>query len=374
MRIVTYFGKGGVGKTTLAAATALACAARGHKTLLMSVSAGHNLGDILGTAVGHTPTPVAPNLEAREVSALAEMRTQWSQIQDYVATILRGIGTGKSAYVQEVLLFPALEELTAMTEIWRASHEAQYEVVVVDTPPTAGMMTLLAGPEGLKWILSSIETWYRRLALVATPVMQSLFPSRNPMDMLPEVGRRVSEMRATLTNPDVTSHRLVTRPERLAITDGLRLVTYHHLYECPVESVVVNRVRGGVPAQKAALETLAQKSAGLPVMEVPDQAEEPIGLPALTALAERIFQTRDPLERTVPAPLMRLEAGADGQHALKLRLPNLELERLDLVTRAGELVLEIGHFKRNIPLPAEVRNKEAVGADYSGDTLTITFA
>ncbi len=374
MRIVMYFGKGGVGKTTLSAATALACAARGHRTLLMSVNAGHNLGDVLGTTVGHAPTSVAPNLEAREVSALAEMRTQWPEIQDYVATILRGIGTGKSAYVQEVLLFPALEELTAMTEIWRASREGQYEVVVVDTPPTAGMMTLLAGPEGLRWILSSIETWYRRLALVATPVMQSLFPSRNPMDMLPEVSRRVGEMRAVLTNPEVTSHRLVTRPERLAVTDGLRLVTYHHLYECPVESIFVNRVRKDGPAQKAALDALAQKSAGLPVVEVPDQAEEPIGLPALTALAEHIFKGRDPLERALPLPLMTLEAGAEGQHALKLRLPNLELERLDLVTRAGELVLEIGHFKRNIPLPAEVRNKEAVGADYSGDTLTITFA
>ncbi len=147
MRIVTYFGKGGVGKTTLSAVTALACATRGYRTLLMSVSAGHNLGDILGTAVGHEPTPVATNLEAREISALAELRAQWPEVQDYVATILRGIGTGKSAYVQEVLLFPALEELTAMTELWRTIHEGQYEVVVVDTPPTAGMMTLLAGPE-----------------------------------------------------------------------------------------------------------------------------------------------------------------------------------------------------------------------------------
>jgi arsenite-transporting ATPase len=181
-------------------------------------------------------------------------------------------------------------------------------------------------------------------------------------------------MRSALTNPEVTSHRLVTRPERLAVTDGLRLVTYHHLYECPVESIFVNRVRRELPTQKAALDALAQKSAGLPVVEVPDQTEEPIGLPALTALAEHIFKGRDPLERTSPPPLMTLEAGAEGQHALKLRLPNLELERLDLVTRAGELVLEIGHFKRNIPLPAEVRNKEAVGADYSGDTLTITFA
>ncbi len=374
MRIVMYFGKGGVGKTTLAAATALACAARGHKTLLMSVSAGHNLGDVLGTAVGHAPASVAPNLDAREVSALAEMRVQWPQVQDYIATILRGIGTGKSAYVQEVLLFPALEELTAMTEIWRAISEGGYDVVVVDTPPTAGMMTLLAGPEGLKWILSSIETWYRRLALLATPVMQALFPSRNPMDILPEVGKRVNEMRAALTNPEVTSHRLVTRPERLAILDGFRLATYHHLYECPVESVVVNQVRTGAPAEKAALELLRQKAGGLPILEAPSQVEEPIGVPALMALAEQIFKAGDPLAQTRPAPLMTLEAIADGQYALKLRLPNLELERLDLVTRAGELVLEIGHFKRNIVLPPEARSKEAVGADYSGDTLTITFA
>lgn len=374
MRIVTYFGKGGVGKTTLAAATALACAARGRKTLLMSVSAGHNLGDVLGVPVGNDSVSVASNLDAREVSALAEMRAQWSQVQDYVATILRGIGTGKSAYVQEVVLFPALEELTAMTEIWRAVSERRYDVVVVDTPPTAGMMTLLAGPEGLKWILSSVETWYRRLALLATPVMQALFPNRNPMDMLPEVGRRVGEMRTALTNPEVASHRLVTRPEQIAVKDGLRLATYHHLYECPVESVFVNRVRGGVAGEQAALASLRSKVNGLPVVEVPEQPEEPIGLQALTTLAEQVFTTYDPLAQPQPTPLMTLEAAADGRYALKLKLPNLELDRLDLVTRAGELVLEIGHFKRNILLPTEVRSREAVGADYSGDTLTITFA
>ncbi len=374
MRIITYFGKGGVGKTTLAAATALACAARGHQTLLMSVSAGHNLGDVLGITVGNAPTSVAPKLDVREVSALAEMRARWAEVQDYVATILRGIGTGKSAYVQEVVLFPALEELTAMTEIWRAISEQRYDVVVVDTPPTAGMMTLLAGPEGLKWLLSSVETWYRRLALLATPVMQALFPNRNPMDMLPEIGKRVGAMRAALTNPEVASHRLVTRPEQIAIKDGLRLATYHYLYECPVESVFANRVRGGTAGEKAALELLRSKVNGLPVIEIPEQPDEPVGVKNLTQFAEQVFVAYDPLAQPRPAPLMTLEAAADNQYALKLRLPNLELERLDLVTRAGELVLEIGHFKRNILLPAEVRSREAVGADYNGDLLTITFA
>ncbi|MFQ3640238.1 MAG: ArsA family ATPase, partial [Chloracidobacterium sp.] len=296
MRIVTYFGKGGVGKTTLSVATALACAARGHKTLLMSVTAGHNLGDVIGTSIGHAPTSIAPNLDAREVSAMMEMRAQWSQVQDYVATILRGIGTGKSAYVQEVVLFPALEELTTMTEIWRAISEGSYDVVVVDTPPTAGMMTLLAGPEGLKWLLSSVETWYRRLSLLATPVMQALFPSRNPMDMLPEVSKRVSEMRAALVNPEVTSHRLVTQPEPLAVTDGFRLATYHYLYECPVDRVFVNRVNAQSPVQKEGMALLKRKAAGLPIIEIPEQAEALIGLSALTTLAEQIFKTQDPLE------------------------------------------------------------------------------
>lgn len=203
--------------------------------------------------------------------------------------------------------------------------------------------------------------------------MQALFPNRNPMDMLPEISRRVGEMRAALTNPEITSHRLVTRPEQIAVKDGLRLVTYHYLYECPVESVFVNRVRGAAE-ERAALEFLRSKVNGLPVVEIPNQLAEPIGITALTALAEQVFKTHDPLAQATPSPLMTLESAADGQYALKLKLPNLELDRLDLVTRAGELVLEIGHFKRNVLLPAEVRSKEAVGADYSGDTLTITFA
>lgn len=373
MRIITYFGKGGTGKTTLAAATALAAAERGTKTLVLSATAGHGLGDALGVRLGHDPKEVAPNLFAREVSALAEIRGQWPVLQDYVATFLRGIGSGK-AYVQEIVLIPAIEEMVALTEIWRTATSGDYEAIIIDAPPTSGAMTLLAGPDGLRWILSSIDIWYRKLSLLATPVMQTLFPSRNPMDMLPEIARRVTELREILINPDVSAHRLVTVPETLALADSFRIVNYHHLYECPVDAAFVNRVIAGSARQAAALERTRGGASGIPHFEIAELAADPVGLPALTDLGKTIFKDADPLAPLSPPQKLRelIDAG-DGKFLLKLKLPNLELDTLDLVTRGGELILELGTFKRNIPLPADVRSKEAVGADYEDGVLTITF-
>lgn len=371
MRIITYFGKGGTGKTTLAAATALATAERGTKTLILSANAGHGLGDALGVRLGHEPKEVATNLFAREISALAEIRDQWPVLQDYVATFLRGIGSGK-AYVQEIVLFPAIEEMTSLTEIWRTATSGDYEAIIIDAPPTSGAMAMLTGPDGLRWLLSSLDIWYRKLSLLATPVMQTLFPNRNPMDMLPEIARRVTELRDLLINPEISAHRLVTVPETLALADGYRLINYHHLYECPVDAAFVNRVVAGSARQAAILERM--RGGDIPHFEIAELAADPVGLPALTELGKTIFKDSDPLAPLSPPQKLRelIDAG-DGKFLLKLKLPNLELDTLDLVTRGGELILELGSFKRNIPLPAEVRSKEAVGADYEDGVLTITF-
>lgn len=376
MRIIYYFGKGGAGKTVVAAATAAQAAKRGKKTLLLSANAAHGLTDVFGVRVGPNAEEIAPSLFARELSVLAEIRAQWPTLQEYVSTFLRGVGSGK-AYVQEIVLFPAIEDLLAMTELWRAAKSNDYDVIVVDGPASAGAMNYLIGPEGLKWIFSSVDVWYRKLALLATPVMQTLFPNRNPFDMLPEIAGRVKELQSFRTNPELTSHRLVTLPEPLPMKDGMRLINYFHLYECPVDAVIVNRIRPAADArQGATLERLrADGASGIARLEVVEQASDPLGLPALEAFAGVVFGERDPLAPLSPArKLHALETGSDGNSLLKLHLPNLELETLDLVTRGGELILELGHFKRNIPLPPEVRAKEAVGADYADGVLTITFA
>ncbi len=387
MRLVLYTGKGGVGKTTTAAATAAFAAERGRRVLVASADAAHSLGDVFGERLGPTPRALAPNLSAVEVDARAETERHWGTIRDYIAQLFRHQGIDE-VVADELALLPGAEELTTLLAVEAFSTGGDYDFVVVDCAPTGSALRLLTLPEMARAGLRLMLRVQRVLASVVTPVAQALVAVPLPgsevfRDAEQLIYRRLARLR-TLLGDKQASVRLVVTPERMVIDEALRARTDLALFELACDAVVMNRLLPEGAADEAYFrdwgrlqaERLAEveaRFAPLPVLRAPLAPDEVIGVSALARHGEALFAGLEPdavLCRERGLRFVRTKAGVRAT----LPLPEARAEDLDVTKLEGELVIATGGQRRALPLPRHVVPLALTRARLADGTLTLDFA
>ncbi len=383
MRLILYLGKGGVGKTTLSAATAARAAQLGKRTLVVSTDLAHSLADALDHPLATEARKVADNLWAQEINALDEMRTHWGRMQDYVSTVLRKQGINDVA-AEEMALIPGMDEIVALLNIHRQAREGTYDVVVVDAAPTGETVRLLSMPETFLWYVNHATGWKNVALTAAKPLLKTFLPGVNVLESLQKLNEQVAVLRGVLGDPDVSSYRLVVTPEKMVIKEALRAETYLALFGYPIDGVLCNRVLpSDVPFQDTLLREMADQQrayrahihetfAPLPVWDVPYRSQEIIGAPALAELGAAIWGKDDPTHvyhRGVTQELLKL----GDAYVLRLPLPHVEIAKVGMLKKGDELIVEIGNFKRDIALPSVLVPLDATIARMVNGALEVTF-
>jgi arsenite-transporting ATPase len=385
MRLILYLGKGGVGKTTLAAATAARAAQMGKRTLVVSTDLAHSLADALDTTLVAEPRQVANRLWAQEINVLDEMRAHWSKVQEYVTGVLKKQGINDVA-AEEMALIPGMDEIVALLNIHRVAMEGRYDVIVVDAAPTGETVRLLSMPETFLWYANQAKGWKNVAMNAAKPLLRTFLPGVNVLESLQKLNEQVAILRGVLTDPDVSSYRLVVNPEKMVIKEALRAETYLALFGYPIDAVMCNRVlptaqhgdyqdallREMVEQQKGYYQQIHQTFAPLPVFDVPYRPREVLGPQALAELGSDIWGNQDPtivFHRGAPQEVIK----RGTTYVLRLPLPHVELGKVGMLKKADELIVEIGNFKRDVALPTMLIPLEATVARMVDGALEVTF-
>ena len=385
MRIILYTGKGGVGKTSVAAATALRAAEMGHKTIIISTDPAHSLADSLDQPLGSEPTPVMPNLWAQEVDIYHEIETHWGTLQTYMASVLSWRGVGELV-AEEMTAFPGMEELASLLRIIQHHDNGDFDTIIVDCAPTGETLRLLSFPDVVRWYLARIFPLERKAANLVRPFIRPLidlpFPDDAVFAAIKDLLMQLDRMHEILSDPDKSSVRLVLNPEKMVVREAQRTFTYLNLYGYHVDAVVSNRhfpmsisdhyFDAWKESQERHSALVDECFAPLPILRIPLFDQEVVGREMLHRMAEVLFGAQDPTQVYFRGKPHDIERVKDG-YILTLPLPLATKETID-VTRVGEeLVVRIGNFKRNIILPRALVSLEIQEARFEGTDLKVRF-
>lgn len=397
MRVVLFAGKGGVGKTTLAAATAASLAAGGRKALVVSTDPAHSLADALDVTLGPDPAEVEAGLTACQVDTRALVDGAWEQLRTHLGTLLAGAGVDE-VLAEELTVLPGLEELLALAEVARLARRDSWDVVVVDCAPTAESLRFLALPEAVSTYLERLFPTHRRLVrgLLAGLAGAGSATQRwdDAADAIGRLAERLDSLRGMLADPQLTSLRLVLTPERVVAAETRRVVTALTLQGIRVDALLANRL---VPApapsargaasdwlrtrrreQEAVLDTLRTDLPGLPLSAVGHQAAEPVGVAALLELAEDLGDGAGPPGEPAPGrSLLSVEHagghGLDSEYLLRVAVPLLEEADPELTRVGDELVVTAAGHRKLITLPSVLRRCLVGDAEVDGGGLLVRF-
>lgn len=383
-RIIIYTGKGGVGKTSLAAATGLLAAERGYRTIVVSTDAAHSLADAFDQPLGPEPTPVRPNLWGQESDVFHNVAKYWGTIQAYVSSLFQWRGLD-AVTAEEMSILPGMDELASL--LWIAEHHdrGRYDVVVVDAAPTGESLRLLSLPEAGRWWIEKIYPIQRRVAELASPIVGRLTGMPMPGRQVYEAGealfRRLEHIHQLLTDPERASVRVVLTLEKMVLKEAQRSFTYFYLYGYPTDLVICNRVlpddagpyfAAWREAQRRAWPEVEATFAPVPVRPAPFFDREVVGEAMLRELGRAVFGDADPTNvffRGRPYVVRHDEGG----FVLELQLPFASKDSVRLMRFGDELVVGVGSWRRNLILPRVLVERPTVGATFRDHTLEIRF-
>jgi arsenite-transporting ATPase len=384
VRTILYTGKGGVGKTSVAAATALKAARSGRKVLVMSTDPAHSLSDAFDAEVGPDPKEMASGLWAQEMDYTAMLEENWAEIRDYMTTLFEWQGADALA-AEELAMLPGMDELFGLLMVRRHYREEAYDALIVDAAPTGETLKLLSLPDQVSWYVEKIFPIQRQAAKIVRPFARrarSLPPF--PEDSVFAAGHRFYEaivgVEEILTSRESASVRLVANAEKMVIAEARRAYTYLNLYDYGVDAVVVNRLLPDEvsdpyfarwhEAQRRHLETLESSFSPIPILKARLFDREMYGLEALNALADAVFDGVDALAMLFREATHEIVKNGDGYDVV-LNLPLAEKKNVDLSKRGSELFVRVGGHKRNILLPDSLARLHAAGASIEEGLLTV---
>ena len=389
MRVILMTGKGGVGKTSVAAATGMKCAELGYKTLVLSTDPAHSLADSFDLELGHKPVAIRPKLWGAELDALMELEGNWGAVKRYITQVLQARGLD-GVQAEELAILPGMDEIFGLVRMKRHYDEGEYDVLIIDSAPTGTALRLLSIPEVGGWYMRRFYKPLQGVSVALRPLVEPFFkpiagfslPNKEVMDAPYEFYEQIEALEKVLTNNKQTSVRLVTNPEKMVIKESLRAYAYLSLYNVSTDLVIANRI---IPdtvndsffekwknSQSIYKQEIHDNFHPLPVKEVPLFSEELCGMEALERLKEILYKDEDPTQVYYKEDTIRIVKEED-RYSLELYLPGIPKEQIQLNKTGDELNIRIGNHRRNLVLPQSLASLNPSGAKMENDYLKVSF-
>ncbi len=386
MRLIIYTGKGGVGKTSVSAATAKRLAAKGYRTIVMSTDSAHSLADSFDVSLPPVITNVSKNLDVLELDIAHEMQIKWKDIQEYIAAFMMSQGMEELS-AEEMAIFPGMEMIAALFYILEFKDNDLYDVVIMDTAPTGETLRLLSFPDVSSWYIDKFYFLFKKLLSVARAtvgkIMDMPLPSAEVMDSIEDIKIQMSRVKDVLDDSENTTIRLVVNPERMVINETKRAYTYLSLYGKNVEALVVNRVypdnisngyfEDKLEEQKKHLAEIHNSFDPMKIFTANLMPTELVGFEKLDLLADMVFEDTDPaIVYSSESPLSFFSE--DGFDMLSIKIPFTEKKEVELYrTKDGSLIIHVGSQKRSVTLPLTLCNAKTAGAEFRDGRLIVKF-
>ncbi|MBD1851891.1 TRC40/GET3/ArsA family transport-energizing ATPase [Leptolyngbya sp. FACHB-711] len=390
MRVILMTGKGGVGKTSVAAATGLRCAELGYKTLVLSTDPAHSLADSFDLELEHAPREVRPNLWGAELDALMELEGNWGAVKRYITQVLQARGL-EGVAAEELAILPGMDEIFSLVRMKRHYDEGEFDVLIIDSAPTGTALRLLSLPEVAGWYMRRFYKPLQAVSAALRPLVEPIFrpiagfslPNKEVMDAPYEFYEQIEALEKVLTDNTKTSVRLVTNPEKMVIKESLRAHAYLSLYNVATDMVVANRIipdqvtdpffQRWKENQQQYRQEIHDNFRPLPVKEVPLFSEEMCGMAALDRLKETLYANEDPAQVYYKETTLRV-VQEQNQYSLEVYLPGIPKNQVELSKTGDELNIRIGNHRRNLVLPQALAALQPAGAKMEEDYLKIRFA
>ena len=385
MRILLITGKGGVGKTTVAAATALRVADLGYRTLITSTDPAHSLADAFDVDLGDAITEVTPGLWGQQIDTQRRLEMQWGAVRDYLIELFDWSGL-QGVEAEELSVFPGMDELFALAEVRERAASEAYDVIVVDCAPTAETLRLLSLPEILSWYMDKLFPAGRKMVKAVRPVLSRMVSTPIARDEVFDAAQRFYErldgLRHLFADPDITTARLVMNPERMVISEAKRTYTYLGLFGYAVDAAIVNRVlpeaisdpyfKRWKEIQDEHLGTINDSFADIATLRLRLFDEEMVGVPKLRLVGEELYGDLDPTKQLSDAKPFRV-AEEDGKVVLVLSVPFVESGEVEVLRHGDELYITVGPYRRSMVLPDSLKRREVQRAKLGNGELRVTF-
>jgi arsenite-transporting ATPase len=391
MRVIFFAGKGGVGKTSVAAATGIKAAEMGRRTVIMSLDVAHSLSDIFDLEKGlldqgeGRPIEVHKNLWIQELDILEEIQENWGDIHKYISTLLSTTGLDE-ILAEELAILPGMEEVSLLLYINRYVREKKFDVIILDCAPTGESLRFISIPTALEWYITKIFKMERTITKYVRPVAKRVIdvplPGEEYFDAIEFLFERLRGVDQILVDPKITTVRLITNPEKIVLKETQRAFMYFCLYRMNIDGIIMNRIlpddvkdtyfREWRESQRLYMEKANEYFSPIPIFPVNLFKDEILGYDRLKVLADQIYGRKNPLSRFFKGEPYNL-IKENGEYRLMMQLPFVMKGEVELSKLSDELIVRVGSFKRHVLLPRQVAASKSFKAKLEGQYLSISF-